>query len=361
MEKVVVGMSGGVDSAVAAYLLKKAGYDVVGVTLRTWQADDGSEGRCCDIEDARAAAAVLGIRHFSVNGTSDFQRHVVEPFTRAYLRGMTPNPCVECNRYVKWEKLLYYAKVVGANYVATGHYACVIRLPNGRYTVKTAAHAEKDQTYMLYKLTQEQLAATLMPLGDLAKSEVRQIARDAGLPVASKPDSQEICFVTNGDYADYIEKTAPAACPGEGLFVDEDGKVLGRHRGIIHYTVGQRKGLGIALGRPAYVKEIRADRNEVVLSDEPSLYSRALLCGDVNFMSRPAPEEGETVPCLAKVRYSHDGQPAVLTAVDGGRIRVVFEKPIRAATPGQSAVFYDREGLVIGGGVITEVLPSPDR
>ena len=226
MEKVVVGMSGGVDSAAAAYLLKKAGYDVIGVTLRTWQADDGSESRCCDIDDARSTAQQLGIRYVPVNCTADFQRFVVDPFAKEYLRGRTPNPCIICNRCVKWEKLLYYARVVGAAHIATGHYASVIKLDNGRYTVKQAAHSEKDQAYMLYRLTQEQLAATLMPLGDLSKEEVRQIAEDAGLSVASKPDSQEVCFVTDGSYADYIEKTAGDDFRGEGSFVDPSGNIL---------------------------------------------------------------------------------------------------------------------------------------
>ncbi|MBQ7603966.1 MAG: tRNA 2-thiouridine(34) synthase MnmA, partial [Clostridia bacterium] len=311
MDKAVVGMSGGVDSAVAAYLLKESGYEVIGVTLRTWESDDGSESLCCDIDDARSVAQRLGIKYVPVNCTSDFQKHVADPFAEVYLRGMTPNPCIECNRYVKWDKLLYYANVVGAKYIATGHYASVIKKDNGRYTLKTAFHSEKDQTYMLYKLTQEQLAATLMPLGGLSKDEVRQIARDADLPVAGKPDSLEVCFVTDGSYADYIEKTIPdKVC--EGDFVDESGNVIGRHRGIIHYTVGQRKGLGIALGSPAYVKEIRADKNEVVIGDEKALYSREILCRGINFMSIEGMSVGERVVCTVKVRYRHPGQRATV-------------------------------------------------
>ncbi|MBR7070988.1 MAG: tRNA 2-thiouridine(34) synthase MnmA [Clostridia bacterium] len=357
MDKVVVGMSGGVDSAVAAYLLKKAGYEVIGVTLRTWRADDGSESRCCDIDDARSIANQIGIKYVPVNCTMDFQQYVVEPFTKEYLHGMTPNPCVECNRYVKWEKLLYYAKVFGANHIATGHYASVIQLENGRYTVKTAMHSEKDQTYMLYKLTQDQLAATLMPLGNLSKSEVRRIAKDAGLSVAAKPDSQEVCFVTDGNYADYIEKTAPSDMPGQGMFVDALGNILGKHKGIIHYTVGQRKGLGIALGYPVYVKEIHADNNEIVLSDERSLYRDRILCKELNFMSIPGLKKGETIFCTVKIRYQHSGQTAMIepTSQDGV-IKVSFDQSVRAAAPGQSAVFYDAEGRVIGGGIIAEVL-----
>ncbi|MBR2672529.1 MAG: tRNA 2-thiouridine(34) synthase MnmA [Oscillospiraceae bacterium] len=356
MEKIVVGMSGGVDSAAAAYLLKEAGFEVIGVTLRTWQSDDGSESLCCDIDDARSVAFKLGIDYYPINCTSDFQRYVVDPFAKEYLRGMTPNPCIECNRYVKWDKLLYYARVVGAKYIATGHYASVVKLENGRYTVRKAAHSEKDQTYMLYKLTQEQLAATKMPLGDLSKTEVRQIAKDAGLPVASKPDSQEVCFVTDGSYADYIAETAGQGCPGDGFFVDTDGRVLGKHKGIYRYTIGQRKGLGLALGYPAYVKEIHTDTNEVVVSEEKELYNRELQCRDINWMSIPRLEKGERIRCTVKIRYRHGGQPASVETTDNGTVRVTFDEPVRAATPGQSAVFYDEEDRVIGGGIIAEVL-----
>ena len=352
MSKVVVGMSGGVDSAVAAYLLKKAGYEVIGVTLRTWKAEDGGEGLCCDIDDARSVANKVGIRFVPVNCTSDFQQYVVDPFSKAYLSGLTPNPCVECNRYVKMEKLLYYAKVVGAEHIATGHYASVIRLDNGRYTVKKASHAEKDQTYMLYRLSQEQLAALLMPLSDLSKSEVRQIAIDAGLPVAHKPDSQEICFVTDGTYADYITKTAGTDLPGEGNFVDESGKILGKHKGIIYYTVGQRKGLGIAFGHPVYVKEIRKESNEVVLGDDASLYSSALVCTHVNFLSISELKPGEKISCIAKIRYQHDGMMAEIESIGQDKVRVSFHEPVRAAAPGQSVVFYHPDGYVIGGGMI---------
>lgn len=355
-KKAVVGMSGGVDSAVAAYLLKKAGYDVIGITLRVWRSEDGEEGRCCDIDDARSAANKLRIPYYPINCTTDFQRYVVDPFVKDYIDGLTPNPCVVCNRFVKWEKLLYYAKAVGAKYIATGHYASVVKTDNGRYTVKKALHAEKDQTYMLYKLTQEQLAATLMPLGELSKPEVRRIAEDAGLSAASKRDSQEVCFVTDGSYAEFISCHTPSYSGAEGDFVDESGKVLGRHNGIIRYTVGQRKGLGIALGYPAYVKEIRAEKNEVVIGDEKSLYSRELICRDVNFLSIPGLNEKDKIYCTVKVRYRHNDQPAVIESMNDDLIRVTFGEPVRAAAPGQSAVFYDDDGCVIGGGVIADVL-----
>ncbi len=356
MEKVLVGMSGGVDSAVTALLLKQAGYEVVGITLRTWQSDDGSESRCCEIDDAREVARRLNIEFFPVNCTLDFQSHVVDPFIKEYLRGMTPNPCVVCNKAVKWDKLLYYAAVVGAQKIATGHYASVIRLENGRYTVKTALHAEKDQTYMLYRLTQEQLAATLMPLGNYTKSEVRQMAKDAGLPVANKPDSQDICFIPDGSYADFIEKHADKGSVQEGNFVDSEGRVLGTHKGILHYTVGQRKGLGISLGYPAYVTEIRPKTNEVVIASEDALYRSEILCGDLNFLSISGLEKGQTLPCRVKIRYQHAGTTAKISLQDEDTLKISFDSPVRAATPGQSAVFYDEEDRVIGGGKILRAL-----
>ena len=236
--------------------------------------------------------------------------------------------------------------------MATGHYASIVRKPNGRYTVKKARHAEKDQTYMLYRLSQEQLAATVMPLGDLTKDQVREIAAQAGLPSAAKPDSQELCFVPDGNYAEYIEKQAGEKVPGEGFFVDGEGNILGKHRGIIHYTVGQRKGLGLPLGYPAYIWEIRADRNEIVVGDEASLYSKELCCGSLNFLSIPTPKAGEKIPCAVKVRYHHGAQAACLEMLDADRAKITFGEPVRAAAPGQSAVFYDEEDCVIGGGTI---------
>jgi tRNA-specific 2-thiouridylase len=356
MPKVIVGMSGGVDSAVAALLLKEAGYDVIGVTLRTWEGTDGQESRCCEIDDARDSAGAIGIPYHVFNCTSEFERKVIRPFMDDYLNGLTPNPCVICNREIKWEQLLYHANVMGADYVATGHYASVVRLDNGRYTVRKALHAEKDQTYMLYRLSQEQLARTLMPLGELSKQEVREIAEKAGIAVANKPDSQEICFVTDGDYADFIASQPGVVLPPEGDFVDESGNVLGRHKGIIHYTVGQRKRLGIALGRPAYVKQIKADSNEIVLSTDEDTYCREIYCRDLCFMGIGAPEKGEQIRCQVKIRYRHPGQDAVLEKAGEDRYRITFDEPVRSATPGQSAVFYDCDGCLIGGGIISEVL-----
>ena len=344
-------MSGGVDSAVTAYLLKLAGHEVVGVTLRTWMSADGKESRCCEIDDARRASAKIGIPYYALNCVAEFKKYVTDPFIEDYIKGITPNPCVICNKAVKWDKMLDTAGVMNADYIATGHYANIVKLDNGRYTVSRAAYADKDQTYMLYRLTQEQLARTLMPLGKLSKEQVREIARKAEIPVAEKADSQEICFVTDGNYAEYVETYAECEIPPEGNFVTEEGEVLGRHRGIIHYTVGQRKGLGIAMGYPVYVKEIRAESNEVVLGSNEDLFTDRITVKDLNYLSIEGLAEGEKLRCKVRVRYHHAGEYAVLSAA-GDRVTAVFEKPVRAAAPGQSAVFYDENDCVIGGGII---------
>ena len=256
-KKVVVGMSGGVDSSVAALLLKRQGYDVVGVTMQIWQEESpavtAAQGGCCGFdaaEDARRVADVLDIPHYVMNFRKEFREKVMDYFVSEYLAGRTPNPCIACNRYVKWESLLRRSMEIGADYIATGHYAGIIRLKNGRYAVRNAVTTKKDQTYALYSLTQEQLAHTLMPVGDYTKEEIRQIAEEAGLPVAHKPDSQEICFIPDNDYAAFIDREAKERVPKPGNFVTTDGQVLGRHLGITHYTVGQRKGLNLAMGRP---------------------------------------------------------------------------------------------------------------
>ena len=352
MSKIIVGMSGGVDSAVAAYLLKMAGHEVSGVTLRVWMSGDGKDSRCCEIDDARTVSNMIGIPYYVENCVADFNEKVIKKFINDYIAGLTPNPCVECNRYIKWDKMLATADMMQAQYVATGHYAHVLQLDNGRYTVKTADHAEKDQTYMLYRLTQEQLARTVMPLGGLSKEEVRNIAEKIGLPVAHKADSQEICFVTDGHYADYIEDNSETEVPGEGNFVDEQGEILGRHKGIIHYTVGQRKGLGIAMGHPVFVKEIKAETNEVVLSLEDALFKTDVICNRLNFLGIEDVRPGEEVRCKAKIRYHHKPADATLTRIDDERVKITFDEPVRAATPGQSSVFYDENGCVLGGGII---------
>jgi tRNA-specific 2-thiouridylase len=352
MERVVVGMSGGVDSAVCAYLLKMQGYDVYGVTLRTWVGDSGEESRCCEINDARAIADALDIPYYVHDCQAEFKSCVTDPFITDYVRGITPNPCIECNRKLKWNKMIEMADNLGASYVATGHYATVEQLPNNRYTVKRADSLAKDQTYMLYKLTQEQLSRTLMPLGPLTKEEVRRVAKAAGIPVADKADSQEICFVSDDDYAGYIEANYDGPLPGEGDFVDEDGNVLGRHKGVIHYTVGQRKGLGIAFGHPMYVKRIDTARNEVILSDNESLFTDIVVCSDINMMGIPDIDPGTKIRCRAKVRYRHEPEDAYACMDEGGHLVIKFDKPVRAAAPGQSAVMYDENDCIIGGGII---------
>lgn len=353
MERVIVGMSGGVDSAVAAYLLQDQGYDVVGVTLRTWTPGYGEENsRCCDIDDAKEICRVIDIPYHICDCARDFHNKVVGPFIDDYICGITPNPCVGCNRDLKWAKMLSEASRLGADYIATGHYASVVKLDNGRYTVKRADHAAKDQTYMLYKLTQEQLAKTLMPLGSVSKEEVRSIAKSCGIPVADKPDSQEICFVPDDDYAGYIEKNYSGTLPGEGDFVDEEGNVLGRHKGIIHYTIGQRKGLGIAFGVPMYVKTIDAVNDRVVLAPDESLFTDTVYIRDINIMSMDVPPTGKKIRCLAKVRYRHEASAASFEITGDGTAKLVFDEKVRAAAPGQSAVMYDENGCVIGGGII---------
>lgn len=351
-KRVIVGMSGGVDSAVAALLLKQAGYEVIGVTLRTWESDDGSESRCCEIDDARDTARVLGIEYHAFNCLSDFRRHVVTPFVDAYLHGRTPNPCVNCNRFVKWERMIYYANILKADYIATGHYASVVRQDNGRFTLQKADYAQKDQTYMLWRLKQEQLSRTLMPLGRMTKQEVRSIAEQEGLPVADKPDSQEICFVPDGSYADFVQTAAGIDAPQTGNFVDGHGNILGRHKGIIHYTVGQRKGLGIALGEPVYVSEICASSNEVVLGKADSLLRSEIFCRNLNFICIADLPIGKSIRANVKIRYHDGGSNGTVTRTGEDTVRISFDGKVRAPAPGQSAVFYDASGCILGGGEI---------
>lgn len=348
-EKVVVGLSGGVDSSVAALLLKQQGYDVEGVTVDLLKHCDDAKNMEDGWEDARRVADFLGIRHHTVDFRREFQERVIDYFAGEYLAGRTPNPCVVCNRFVKWEALLAAAKDLGAEYIATGHYARIERLSNGRYTVRSSVTAQKDQTYALYRLTQEQLKRTLMPVGEYGKEIIRRMAEEAGLPVANKPDSQDICFVPDNDYAQLIARVAGDRVPGPGHFVTSDGKVLGEHEGITHYTVGQRRGLKLPMGSRVFVTEIRTETNEVVIGGNEELFTDRILCRNLNFMAIEDLEAPRQV--RARIRYNHPGEYCRIEKIGEDLAECRFEKKVRAATPGQSVVFYEEEH-VLGGGVI---------
>lgn len=352
---VVVGMSGGVDSSVAAYLLKKQGYRVIGVTMQIWQDEEEAaleeNGGCCGlsaVDDARRVANRLDIPYYVMNFKNEFKEKVIDYFVDEYVHGRTPNPCIACNRYVKWEALLERSLSIGADYIATGHYARVVCLENGRYALKRSATLAKDQTYALYNLTQEQLKRTLMPVGEYTKDEIREIAKECELLVADKPDSQDICFVPDGDYASYIEQTAGISM-NPGNFVDVSGKVLGTHKGIVHYTVGQRKGLGLALGYPAFVTEIRPDTNEIVIGTKEDSMVRVVRANQINFMS--VETITEPIRVFAKIRYNHRGAWATLEKTGEDEVVCTFDEPQGAPAPGQALVFYD-EDIVMGGGSI---------
>ena len=353
MDKVLIAMSGGVDSSVAAFLMKEQGCQCIGATMQLFHNEDIGVKRtktCCsleDVEDARSVAFRLGIPYYVFNFSDDFKGQVIDRFIAAYERGATPNPCIDCNRYLKFERLYERARILGCDAIVTGHYAR-IEQENGRWLLKKSLDESKDQSYVLYSLTQEQLAHTRLPLGAMHKSETRRIAEEQGFYNADKPDSQDICFVPDGDYAGFIARFTGHNCSA-GDFVDEEGHVLGRHKGIVHYTVGQRKGLGIAADAPLYVKQIDAASNRVVLSGNESLFSRELTANDFNWIAYDVPPR--ELRASARVRYHQREQAATVTVLGDGRVHLVFDEPQRAITPGQAVVLYDGD-TVLGGGTI---------
>lgn len=350
-QRVIVAMSGGVDSAVAAGLLVRQGYEVVGVTMRLYTQEDPDapvgRRRCCaveDIDDARQAADALGIPHYVLNMEAEFGRQVVDYFVDEYRRGRTPNPCLACNQHVKFRSLLSRAIALDADFLATGHYARIVR-NTGRYALLKANDREKDQSYVLYTLGQAELARTLFPIGDYTKPQVRSLAAEMGLPVADKPDSADICFIPDGDYRRFLEGRVPQR-PGELL--DREGRVVGRHAGVAAFTIGQRRGLGVALGEKRFVTAIDPARNIVTIGPEQDLLSRALVAEHVCWVDGPP---AAAFQAEVKVRYRTPPSPAWVQPQGGHAARVVFDRPQRAITPGQAAVFYQGD-TVLGGGTI---------
>ena len=350
MKNVTVAMSGGIDSAVAALLVKQMGYNVSGATMRvcTRALPDGRDGVDLDINDAKEICRQLGIDHVTYDLQEEFKDAVMKNFIETYLAGGTPNPCVVCNKSLKFGVLLGKSIENGADYIATGHYARIERDQNGRYLLKKATDDKKDQTYMLWSLSQYQLAHTLLPLGDLTKSEIRQIGESSGFHIAHKSDSQDICFIPDGDYASFIERAIGERYPS-GNYIDENGNILGQHKGMIHYTIGQRKGLGISMGHHIFVTAKDPITNTVTLADEDKLFKKNVIVKGINLI--PFDSFDGKLRVEAKIRYSQKTAKAYATQIDCNSILLEFDEPQRAPAKGQSAVIYDNE-YVIGGGII---------
>ena len=374
-ERVVIAMSGGVDSSVAAAILKDEGYDVIGISMQIWDysgeshAQSGAEGSdkfgtCCsldDINDARRVAEKLGIPFYILNLEEEFKRDVVEYFVSEYMKGRTPNPCVPCNQRLKFDALLNYALKIGASKVATGHYAKVVE-EKGRYFIKRGVDRSKDQSYFLFNLSQEQLKRAIFPLGDYTKSDIRKMAKTFGLNVAEKEESQEICFVPDNNYEDFIRKRVDECRIEEGEVVTTDGEVIGRHRGLPFYTIGQRKGLGISYERPLYVSEIDLENNRLIVGETDSVVKREFIVENVNWsIPQLITHHSSLITSIrasVQIRYRHNASEAEITPLSelrGDAVRVSFDEPQRAITPGQAAVFY-LEDTLIGGGWIKEVI-----
>ena len=355
MKKAIIAMSGGVDSSVAALLTKESGDECIGATMKLYNNEDigiHREKTCCsldDVDDARSVAYLMDMTYYVFNFTADFHTEVMDRFVDAYENGCTPNPCIDCNRYLKFDKMFHRMQEIGYDYIVTGHYARVeYDEKRDRYLLKKAVDDTKDQSYVLYMLTQEQLAHTQFPLGSLHKAETRQLADSLGFFNARKPDSQDICFVPDGDYAAFIRRhSGKADTPGD--FVDESGRILGRHKGIAHYTIGQRKGLGIPFNQPLYVKAIDLKSNQVILSGNDALFSQQLTGENFNWIAWEAPPR--QFRCSAKIRYRQTEQPCEVTVEEDGSVQVLFDRPQRAITPGQAVVLYDGD-TVLGGGTI---------
>lgn len=351
--KALIAMSGGVDSSVAAYLTQQAGYECIGCTMKLHD-DPGvikeNSHTCCtldDVEDARNVAFKLGMQFYVFNFKDGFKEKIIDKFIYAYENGLTPNPCIDCNRFMKFDKLFERAEVLGCDHIVTGHYARIIE-KDGRFALLKAPDETKDQSYVLYSLTQEQLSHVLFPVGDLTKTKTREIAEENGFINSHKPDSQDICFVPTGKYADVIKEFTGKEYP-EGDFVYKDGTVLGKHKGIIWYTRGQRKGLGLASEEPLYVLRVDPKTNNVYLGREKDLYSKELIAGDFNWTSGIIPDS--EISCKAKIRYRQKEQPCKAMVLENGDVKVAFDEPQRAITPGQACVLYDGDE-VLGGGTI---------